>query len=138
MPHLEVPFTTFRARADLVLGRRPNDDRFDVEALVTLGPGSDGIDPLGEDVTLELGPGAWTIPAGGFHAQRGGWFSFRGWVDGTQIGAVIAPLPGGHYAFAALGTRAQLDGAQNLLPVGLTIGDDAGHADVLARIVASR
>jgi hypothetical protein len=71
VPQLEVPFATFRARADLVLGHRANDDRFDVEALVTLGPG-DGIDPLSEDVTLELGPGAWTIPAGGFRAQPGG------------------------------------------------------------------
>ncbi len=136
VPHLEVPFAMFRARADLVLGRRANDDRFDVEALVTLGPESDGIDPLGEDATLELGPGAWTIPAGGFRAQRGGWFSFRGWVDGTQIAAVIAPLPGGQYTFAALGARAQLEGAHNPLPVGLTIGDDAGHTDVQARIVA--
>ncbi len=131
-----LPFASFRARADIYLGPRPGDDRFDVEALFTLGAGSDGINPLTEDVTLMLGPGEWTIPAGSFRRQRGGWFSFRGFVGTTGLGVAITPLGGGRFGFAALGAGAELSGVANPVAVGLTIGDDAGETDVLAYILA--
>ena len=130
-----IPFGRFQARADIVLRSGANDDRFDVEALLAPGAGSDGFDPLTEAVTLRLGPASWTIPAGSFRRQRLGWFSWLGTLGLTRLSLSLVPL-GRDWLFVALGSGAELSGVTNPVRLGLTIGDDAGEGDVTARILA--
>ena len=66
-----LPFSQMTAGAQIALGSSADDDRFAVEALFRLGTGSDGISPLTEDVTLEVGTGSWVIPAGSFRTDDG-------------------------------------------------------------------
>ncbi len=130
-----TPFASLAARADIWLGPGRAHDRFDLQALATLAAGSDGFDPLTEDVTISLGPGQWTIPAGSFRAERGGWYAYRGVIGTTGLSVSIAPWSGGRVLVAALGAGASLDGVANPVGVGLTLGDDAGETGIFARIL---
>jgi alpha-tubulin suppressor-like RCC1 family protein len=130
----QEPFARFGARAQIVLGSGADDDRFAVEALVTLGAGSNGIDPLTEPVTLALGIGEWTIPPGSFRRISLGGFVFKGSVGATSLAVVILPSRGGIIGFAAVGAGAELTGAQNPVDVRLIIGDDSGTTAAVARV----
>ena len=67
-----VPFAAFDAKAEIALRPRANDDAFEVKATFTLGPGSDGIAPLTEVVSLQVGSFSTTIPAGSFKVDKKG------------------------------------------------------------------
>ncbi len=85
-------------------------------------------------MTLHLGTGQWTIPAGTFHRDRQGRFKFEGFVGLTVLEAVIRPLPDGSFEFKAEGRGAELTGIANPVSVSLTIGNDGGTTSVLAEI----
>jgi hypothetical protein len=130
-PELE-PFARFGARVQIVLGPGAHDDRLAVEALFTLGAGSNGIDPLTEPVTLALGTEEWTIPPGSFRQTRLGGFVFKGRIGATNLGVTIQPFRGGTIGFAALGAGAELTGTENPVDVRLIIGDDGSTTVVVA------
>jgi len=130
-----LPFASLAAAAQIELGPGAGDNRFALEALFRLGPGSDGIDPLTEDVTLEVGTGTWVIPAGSFSRNRFGTFVFQGTIGTTRLSAVLQPLRGGRYAFAVAADHAALDGTANPVPITLIIGDDGATTDVTAWFV---
>ena len=127
-------FGTFNALAQIVLRPGTNDDLFGVEALFVLGPGSNGIDPLTEPVTLVLAQGSWTVAPGAFRRTHFGGFVFDGVVGTTRLTVVIQPLHGGRLALVAAGNGAELTGVANPVAVGLGIGDDNGTTAVTARI----
>ena len=137
------PFATLTAKAEIELGPLANDDEFKVKATFTLGAGSDGINPITEDVSFQVGTFSTPIPAGSFklHPEKSGkkgkhvkpnkW-TFEGVIDGVKLEAKITDLGGGSFEFKAEGKRADLTGTVNPVEVGLIIGDDSGSTTVTA------
>ena len=126
-----IAFASFEAKAQIDL-EGANNDRFAVEALFRLGAGNNGIHPLAEAVTIGVGTGNWSIPAGLFKPDESGGYFFLGYIGTTRVGVLIQPLPDGSFWFGAAGWHANLTGTANPVPVTLTIGDDAGSTSVVA------
>ena len=64
-----VPFESFDVRK-LYIHFKNNGDDFHMDGRFTLGEFSDGIDPLGEEVLLDVGTFSVAIPAGSFTMGR--------------------------------------------------------------------
>ncbi|MFQ5976260.1 MAG: LamG domain-containing protein [Candidatus Hydrothermarchaeales archaeon] len=122
------PFATFAASVAITLGPLPNDDDFRMKASFTLGAGSGGIDPLTEDVRLQVGTFSTTIPAGSFNVDlKTGDFKFAGIIDGVSLRAIITPLGANTFEFnVSRGQGADLTGTVVPVAVELRIGDDIG------------
>ena len=88
-----VPLTPVAAQATLSIGAQEADDAFDLQATFILGDGSNGIDPLGEAVTVQIGPAALTIPPESFHRTAAGVFTFAGEVEEHLAGHHHPPHP---------------------------------------------
>lgn len=127
-----VPFAAFHAKVEIELGPLANDDAFEVKADFTLGAGSNGIDPLTEDVSLQVGTFSTTIPAGSFKVDKKGRFKFEGVIGGVSLQAKITPLGANSFEFKAEGTGTDLTGTVNPVTVQLAIGDDGGSTTVTA------
>ena len=101
-------------------------------AIFTLGSNNNGIAPLTEAVTVQVGTFSTTIPAGSF-TQNKGRFTFEGVINGVRLEAVLRSLTlGNDYEFKVEGKDADLTGTANPVTVGLTIGDDSGSTTVTA------
>jgi len=109
------------------------DDEFEVEGSFNLGLGSDGIDPLTEDVTLEMGTFTTTISAGSFE-QDDESFEFEGVINGVELEFKIESLGSASFEFEVEGEDADLAGTVNPVEVTLTIGNDSGTESVTAEI----
>jgi hypothetical protein len=119
-----TPFSLFSAHLEITEGpNRPAG--FEARAAFTLGPGSDGIDPLDEAVTLGSGAQFVTIPPGSFRPGRHGQFAFDGVIDGIILSARITPQSEG-FTMEVSGRNVELDEIQGPRPLALTIGDDGG------------
>ncbi len=105
---------------------------FELNAHFTLGQNSDGIDPVTELLILQVGPLSKTIPAGSFAINKHGSFVFEGVIDGAKLEIKIKPLGNNTFTLAAEGNAANLTGLSGPLPIGLTIGNDAGATTVSA------
>jgi len=104
-----------------------------VKGTFTLGAGSNGINPLTEDVTLEVGAFTATIPAGSFRRHGHGTFKFEGVAGGARLEVKIQARGGNRFEFKAEGKGAQV-GTATPVTVRLAIGDDAGST--VARVKA--
>ncbi len=132
---LDCPFAALSARARIDTRPPTNDDTFDVRETFILAPASNGIDPLTEDVTLQLGSFSITIPSGSFAKARNGRWDFAGEIgDLSFLDVQIRPLSGGGFDLRAKGAGANLDGTVNPLPVKLAIGNDYGSTTITAVI----
>ena len=132
-------FATFTARAELKLGPQAEDDSFKLKGYFKLAASSNGIDPIAEDVTVQLGTFSKTIPAGSFQSGGPG---FKYWNQAEQFGVWIKPTsgqgqsspqvqPNGHqqqgsYEVSAVASAVNLNGTVSPPKVGITIGDDFG------------
>jgi len=114
-----VPFASFVARVEL------EKREFKLKGTFTLGARSNGIHPLTEDVTLQVGAFAATIPAGSLRSHGHDTFRFEGVARGAALEVEIRSRGGGRFEFKAEGNGAQV-GTANPVTVRLTIGDDAG------------
>ncbi len=66
-PPAGVPFLAFNAKLEIDLDRRPNEDRFKLKSSFTLSStASNGIHPVTEPVTLQIGTFSIAIPPGSF------------------------------------------------------------------------
>jgi hypothetical protein len=127
-----LPFAAFSAKAEIELSHRPNRDEFEVKAHLTLGTSNNGIAPLTEAVTVQVGTFSTTIPAGSFTLKKGR-FAFEGIINGVKLEAVLRSLTlGNDYEFKVEGKGADLTGTVNPVTVGLTIGDDSGSKTIKA------
>lgn len=108
--------------AEIKLGPAVDDDEFKAEGAFVLGDGSDGIDPLTEDVTVELDGFTTTIPAGSFDDG----FKF----EDDRLTVVIEPVGEGEYKYEYKGENVDLSAVDPDEPVevSLTVGDDTGTA----------
>ncbi len=143
-----VPFAAFKAKAEIDLRHRPHhdefekghrprrdkfEDEFEMTATFTLGPNNNGIAPLTEAVTVQVGTFSTTIPAGSFRLKKGR-FTFEGVIDGVKLEAVLRSLIlGNDYEFTVEGKGADLTGTENPVTAGLTIGDDSGSKPITAK-----
>ena len=132
-PAIQIqPFAAFHARVEIEDER--HERKFEVKATFILGANSNGIYPLTEEVSFQVGAFSWTIPAGSFTQEKKGRFKrdkkerfkFEGVINGVALEAVIRPLGGGRFEFKAEGEGADLRGTANPVQVSLTIGDDGG------------
>jgi Beta-propeller repeat len=130
----QEPFATLAVNAEIELSHRANHDKFEVKATMTLSPSSNGIAPLTEAVTVQVGTFSATIPAGSFKLKKGR-FRFEGVIDGIKLEAVLrSMILGNDYEFTVEGKGADFTGTKNPVTVGLTIGDDSGSKTIKAKI----
>jgi hypothetical protein len=122
-------FSAFTAKAE-ISGTHPTG--FDIKGSFTLGSGSNGINPLTEVVTLNVGSYSVAIPSGLFKLTRKGKYVYQGTIAGVELELQIAPTSANSYTFKAEGSGANLTVVTNPITVGLTIWDDAGTTPVTA------
>jgi hypothetical protein len=129
-PAASVPFASFTAAVAFDRGPRANDDELRVGAVFTLGSGSNGVNPLTEEVALQVGSFSATIPAGAFRRDRFGLLRFEGSIGGHHVLVILTPLGGGRYAVIAEAETLELPGTRTPVTVALRIGNDAGSVTV--------
>jgi DNA-binding beta-propeller fold protein YncE len=120
-----VPFASSLAELEIA------KDRFDLKESFTLGTNSNGINPVKENVTLQIGTFSVMIPAGTFNQGFG--FKFHGVINGVRLRLQIVPLGNNIFTFKAVGKDLDLTGLTNPVTVVLTIGINTGTTTALAR-----
>ena len=126
-PNPTAPFAAFSAKVEIYAAA----GAFGVLGSFT--PGSGGsIDPLTQDVTIQLGDYLVTIPAGSFHQRKNGDFVYEGVIKGVPLGARIRLLRGGRYAFIIGAAGASSLPTTNPVTLGLIIGNSSGSIQVNA------
>jgi hypothetical protein len=129
-PEIHIqPFAAFHARVEIAHERHENESG--VKGAFTLGAGSNGIHPLTEDVTLQVGAFAATISKGSFRRHGHGTFKFEGDAGGARLEVEIRSRGGNRFEVKVEGKDAQV-GPANPVTVRLAVGDDAGST--LARV----
>jgi hypothetical protein len=124
-----LPFATFNV---LVVEARPPRKTFSVSVLLSLGAGSNGIDPTTEAVTLVAGQFSMTIPPDSFRRLRNGTLVFTS----QALSVAIRPLGGSQFVFSSLVNDASPGAGP--VDVSLTIGDDGGNTASVEPIVVGR
>jgi hypothetical protein len=124
-----VPFASFFAKLKIEERHRGG---FELRDFFTLATNSSGIDPLTENVTLQIGPFAVTIPAGSFKQDPNGRFEFKRVMNGVRMEVQIVSVGNDIYTLKAEGEGMDLHCLANPVAVGLTIGIDSGSAAVRA------
>jgi DNA-binding beta-propeller fold protein YncE len=122
-----VPFASSFAKLEIA------KHRFDLKESFTLGANSNGINPVTENVTLQIGTFSVTIPPGSFKLNPNGRFAFQGFINGVSMQVQIVPLGNNIFTFKAEGTRVDLTGLTNPVTVVLTIGINTGATTVTAQ-----
>jgi hypothetical protein len=122
-----VPFATSFAKLEIA------KHRFDLKESFTLGANSNGINPITENVTLQIGTFSVTIPAGAFKQIPHGRFAFEGLINGVSLQVQIVPLGNNIFTFKAEGTGAGFTGLTNPVTVVLTIGINTGTTTAVAQ-----
>jgi len=125
-PEIQIqPFAAFHAGVEIEDER--DEREFKVKGTFTLGAGSDGIHPLTEDVTLQVGAFTATIPKGSFRRHGHDTFKFEGVAGGARLEVKIQARGGNRFEFKAEGKGADLTGTTSPVVVTLTIGNDGGN-----------
>jgi len=130
-----TPFANLTVKLDITAGP---PSIFAANATFTLGAGSDGLNPAGEGVTLDIGTFSAAIPAGSFifhPAKRNSAanFTFLGEIANALLDVKITDLGNGTFQLQAKGQIANMAGTTNPVTVGLTIGDDEGSTATKAK-----
>jgi hypothetical protein len=101
-----------------------------IRGRATLGADSDGVDPLGEDVSITFDGFTRSIPAGSFRGRKA--FHFRGKFDGARLIVVMQLKRDGELKFAVLARRLDVSGVDlsDPVPFALRIGDDFGETEI--------
>jgi hypothetical protein len=128
-----VPFASSFAKLEIA------KQGFDLNEFFTLGANSNGINPVTENVTLQIGTFSVTIPSGSFRQNHSGRFTFQGVINGLNLQVQITPLGNNIFTFKAEkfkseGIGVDLTGLSNPVDVVLTIGNDSGSTAVTAQI----
>lgn len=125
---LIVPFDTMTAEAE------SRATEFRIAGTFAIGPCSNGLDPMTEEVLLRIGATALAVPARSLRETEPGRFEFDGIVGDVSVTLVIRATTDGGYSFSARAIGAALRATPSPIEVVVTIGDDSGT--VAARPVA--
>jgi len=136
-PPQGVPFAAFAATLD----RRSTQNVFDLRTGFTLSSDSDGIDPGGEPVKLQIGPYIATIPAGSLAKGTDGVYRFEGNIELVRERLVhlqIEVAATGDSSYTLLATASGVSAGTITRPVqvSMSIGDDAGLATVEVQVAS--
>ena len=115
-----VPFASSFAKLEI----KPR--RFELNESFTLGKNSNGINPVTENVSLQIGNFSATIPPGSFKQKPDRRFAFEGVINSVSLEIHIVPLGNNIFTFKAEGKGVDLTGLTNPVTVVLTIGIDSG------------
>jgi len=124
-----VPFTASFAKLEIKARPTP---RFDLKEDFTVARNTNEINPVTEEVTLQIGTFSVTIPTGSFKLNPNGRFSFEGTINGVSLDAQIVPLGNNIFTSKIKGAGVDLTGLSNPVTVVLTIGVDSGTTTVIA------
>jgi hypothetical protein len=129
---LLIPAALDVIQAEMKFGpQAKKDDSFKVEGGLSLSNRSNGITPLGEDVSLQVGEFSITIPAGSFTQHGKGTFKFNGIIAKVALRVVIQVLDERRFDFEASAEGVNLTGTLVPLTMSLTIGDDRGSTSLM-------
>ncbi len=119
-----TPFAPFTAELEV----QPTLGAFELgpKTIFTLGIGSNGINPLTEVVSLQVGSLSIIIPPGSFRRNKEGVFVYQGAINGVSTELRITSLKAGTYELQAEGSGGNLNATMNPVSVVFTIGDDFG------------
>ena len=126
------PLTSFAAFSATANVHPGTSGSFSLAGRFTLGTGSNGINPLTETVTLQLGAYSVTLPSGSFRRGRDGVQGFRGVINGTALSVQLSYFGASRYGIRAQGSGANLTGTSIPATVNLTIGDDTGSTTAVS------
>ena len=120
-----APFKAFTADVPIKLESQPNQQTFRLSSKFIPDSESDGIDPLTEAVSFQVGTFSTTVPAGCFRPNDGD-FSSNGIIAGVALQLEIIQLDAWRFQFKAKGRGADLSGTEVPVKVRIKIGDDNG------------
>jgi hypothetical protein len=123
-----VPFAVLSVALDVKRGRTPRMDSLAFKMTFALGAGSDGIAPLTEPVTIQIGPLSFHLPAGSFYRNNKGKFEFKGVLAGVSVKATISLLRSGRYTLTLKASPVNGTGLRNPVDTQVLIGNDSGAA----------
>ena len=115
-----VPFASSSAQLGI------HKDIFSLSESFTPGENSNGIDPVTEKVTLQIGTFSVTIPAGSFKLNPDQSYSFQGVINGVSTQVSISKSGERLFILDAVFTPLDLSGITNPETVVLTFGIDSG------------
>src|SRR5262249_9956236 len=125
-----VPFASADAKLTITAGPPSG---FDLKELITLGAASNGVNPLTEDVTLQIGPYKVTFPAGSFRALPNSKFVLAGVISGVSLSAQFERVSANSFNFKVSALGVNLISVTNPVTVFVTIGDDSGTTTTIAK-----
>jgi len=122
-----VPFASSFAKLEIA------KQGFVLGELFTLGATSNGINPLTQNLALQIGTFSVTIPPGSFKQIALRIFVFQGILNGVDLSVQIVALGNNIFALAAESKGVNLTGLTNPVAVVLTIGNNRGSTAVTAQ-----
>jgi hypothetical protein len=130
VPPAPISFASISPNLTITGGRNPG---FDFTEAFTLGPGTNGINPLWDSVTFGVNTFGGTIPTGSFTQSNNGKYTFSGVLNGVNVTATIQQQGSpNNYVFKASGTGVDLSSSPNPVQIQLVIGDDYSYSSVFA------
>jgi hypothetical protein len=110
---------------------KPNDDKFKIKGEIVLGEGNNGIDPIVEDVIVNVGTSSLVIPAPySFVEEKAGVFKYKGTINSTDVEMEIKAIDIDTFSFKIDVKGTGLTGTANPVDVELIISDDAGKTSI--------
>jgi Lactonase, 7-bladed beta-propeller len=119
-----VPFASSFAKLEIA------KQGFDLKESFTLGANSNGINPVTENVTLQIGTFSVTIPPGSFKQIALRISGFQGVIKNVNLNVQIVALGNNIFALAAESKGVNLTGLTNPVTVVLTIGNETGSTAI--------
>lgn len=120
-------FRSIRGSASLKLGPGELDDSFVAGFVFEPSGSSELIDPVAQDLRLQVGDFSRIIGAGSFVEDENGLYRFAGTVGGVRLRATLRILRRGRFFLRVKGSGANLTGSRLPLELGLSIGDENGR-----------
>ncbi len=110
---------------------KPNNDKFKIEGGFTLGKGNNGIDPIVEDVIVNVGSSSIVIAAPySFEEEKAGVFKYKGIINSTDVEMEIKTKDYVTYNFKVKVKNVDLTDTANPVDVELNVGDDTGKTNI--------
>jgi len=107
-------------------------NHFQVQGTFSTDASQGHFDPLTEPVTLQLAQYRVTIPPGSFTGSDPAGYTFKGEIDGVDLGVSLRPGNGTDYAFEVDGAGKGVPPLPDALFFKLTLGSHMGRAMVTA------
>jgi hypothetical protein len=118
----DIGFSAFTAKLNYYATTQQKG--FSLISNLTLGSASQGINPVAEEVTLNIGTFTISIPPGSFQNNSPGHWTFVGVINGVSLQVVIQLTAPRQYIFGVNAQNVSLIGIQTPVTVALNFGND--------------